>query len=595
MSKPWIPLRTLAEVETIICAPGGLHELETRVIEGRVQRVYKNQWPSVRVFWLWASGEYADKSYLVFENQRYTYKEAAFRALRSAAIFSDVYGVKKGDRVGICSRNYPEYVITFWACQLLGAVPVLTNAWLPIVPLLHCLTSTQCKLIILDSERADRLEPEIKKLTKQAGATGVVVLESHEGKGRWNGMQLWEKVVKNYKGDPNKALRNDPKIEHEDNCLIMFTSGTTGLPKGIIVAGQRALLRRDEKLPVPSPNDPQQGVLIAVPLFHATDSGVGLKTQIMAATLGGAKVALIRKWIPKEAARLIRQEKLTATAGVPSMTADLIESELKGYPLESMGHGGASAAAVLTERAHAAFPNTMLFFCLFSLFYICFIRSFRGQGYGMTESNSTAVSIVGDDYYARPTSTGLPCPVNDILLVKDGKAVPQGEVGEIWIRGPNVMKGYWGDQAATDKTVTKDGWLMTGDIGVLDKEGFLYIRDRIKDIIIRGGENIASQLVENALFTDGVMEVAAVAVPDEKLGELVAAVVCLKSDYAGKITEQDLIALARTRLPAFAVPVMVLFQAEMPRNASGKTLKAELRQVARREWEKRERRAVAKL
>ncbi|KAF7359761.1 Long-chain-fatty-acid-CoA ligase [Mycena venus] len=602
MSKPWIPLRTLEEVETIICAPGGRFELETRVIEGRVQRVYKNQWPSVRVFWLWASGEYADKSYLVFENQRYTYKEAAFRALRSAAIFNDVYGVKKGDRVGICSRNYPEYAITFWACQLLGAIPVLTNAWLPILSLLHCLTITQCKLIVLDSERADRLEPEIKKFTKQARATGVVVLESHEGKGHWNGMQPWENVVKNYTGDPNKVLQNDPKIEHEDNCLIMFTSGTTGLPKGVlstqrqyltnilnaIVARQRALLRRGEELPVPSPNDPQQGVLIAVPLFHATVSrvlpslshylhlpGVDLS---MAATFGGAKVALIRKWIPKEAARLIRQEKLTVTAGVPSMTADLIESELKGYPLELMAHGGASAAAVLTERAHAAFPNTML-----------------RQGYGMTESNGTAVSIAGDDYHARPTSTGLPCPVNDILLVKDGKVVHQGEVGEIWIRGPNVMKGYWGDQAATDKTVTKDGWLMTGDIGVLDKEGFLYIRDRIKDIIIRGGENIASQLVENALFTDGVMEVAAVAVPDEKLGELVAAVVCLKPDYSGKITEQDLIALARTRLPTFAVPVMVLFEAEMPRNASGKTLKAELRQMARREWEKRERRAVAKL
>jgi len=213
----------------------------------------------------------------------------------------------------------------------------------------------------------------------------------------------------------------------------------------------------------------------------------------------------------------------------------------------------------------------------------------------MTECNSIAASIAGEDYEARPTSTGLASLVNDLLIMKDGKAVPPGEVGEIWIRGPNVMKGYWADQAATDKVVTKDGWLMSGDIGVLDEEGFLYIRDRIKDIIIRGGENIDSSTVENALFTEGVMETAAVAVPDEKLGELVAAVVSVNAEYRGKITEKALVALARTRLPNFAVPVMVLFQAELPHNPAGKILKADLRELARREWEKRGRRAVAKL
>ncbi|KAJ7276361.1 hypothetical protein B0H12DRAFT_1084973 [Mycena haematopus] len=559
MSNIWIPKRTLAEVDAILCAPGqspgDLFVLETCVVDGRVQRVYKNQWPSVREFWLGVSKLYAERPYLVFENQRYTYNEVFVRSLRSAAIFRDVYGVKKGDRVGICSRNYPEYAISFGpAVNLLGAIAVLINAWLPMTPLIHCLNLTECKLIILDSERAERLEPEIKNLMKASRATGVVVLESHEGKGHWKGMQPWETVVKNYKGDPSKVLQNDPKIEHEDDCLIVFTSGTTGLPKGVlstqrqfltntintIVASRRALLRRGEDIPAPTPDDPQAGILIAVPLFHVT----------MSATLGGGKVAFLRKWNPTEAARLIRQEKLTTTGGVPSMSIDLIESELKGYPLVMMSHGGASAAAALTTRARAVFPNTMF---------------------------------------------GLATPVNDLLIVKDGKIMPPGEIGEIWIRGPNVMKGYWRDQAATDKVITKDGWLMSGDIGLLDEEGFLYIRDRIKDIIIRGGENIDSTTVENALFMQGVMEAAAVAVPDEKLGELVAAVVSVHAKYRTKITEKALIALARTRLPAYAVPVMVVFQSELPHNPSGKILKGDLRALARREWEKRGRRAVAKL
>ncbi|KAJ7700065.1 hypothetical protein B0H17DRAFT_926014, partial [Mycena rosella] len=585
---------------------GNLHELETRLIDGRIQRAYKNQWPSVRVFWLWASDLYADRTYLVFENQRYTYKEAFARSLKTAAIFGELYSVEKGDRVGICSRNYPEYLIAFWACHLIGAVPVLTNAWLPSDPLVHCLTNTQCKLIMLDSERADILEPVIVKMTADAGATGVVVLESHEGKGRWNGMQPWETVFNNYKGDPQKVFNHDPKLLPEDNALIMFTSGTTGMPKGVLstqrqfltntlntlIARARAVLRRGENIPELSLTDPQPGLLVSVPFFHVT----------MSTTFGGGKVALIRKWNPKEAARIIREENLTTAGGVPSMSSDLIESELAGYPLDGLSFGGAPTADILTTRARAAFPNVIL-----------------SQGYGLTETNSIATSMgnsyplcipAGDDYNTRPSSCGLPSPVNDILIVKDGKAVPRGELGEIWIRGPNIMKGYWRDPAATDKVVTKDGWLMSGDIGLQDEEGMCHYTavllissqiltlysaaSKVKDIIIRGGENIDSTTVENALFTEGVLEVAAVPVPDERLGELVAAVVSVKPEYRERVTEATLIALARTRLANFAVPIMIIF-AELPHNPSGKILKKDLRGLVQREWEKRGCRPAAKL
>ncbi|KAJ7744452.1 hypothetical protein DFH07DRAFT_890342 [Mycena maculata] len=585
----WRPKRTVAECHAILCAPGSLHELETRLIDGRVQRVYKNQWPSVRFFWLWASNLYPDRTYIVFEQQQYTYKEVFDRSLKAVAIFNDTYGVQKGDRVAICSRNYPEYLVAFWACHLIGAVAVLANAWLPTTALLHCLTNTQCKVIMLDTERADRLEPVIKKLTTDAKANGVVVLESHEGKGHWKGMQLWATVFKNYKGDQSKVLQNDPKLVPEDNALIFFTSGTTGLPKAVLstqrqfltntlntlVARGRAVLRRGEDLAKPSLEDPQQGYLISVPFFHVTQT----TSLTMTATFAGAKIVLLRKWNPKEAARLIREHKLSSAGGVPSMSSDLIESELAGYTLDGLSFGGAPAADILTVRARAAFPNVTL-----------------SQGYGLTETNSIATSFAGDDYIARPSSCGLPSPVNDVLIVKDGKVVPRGELGEIWIRGCNVMQEYWRDPAATAKVVTKDGWLLSGDIGFQDEEGFVYIRDRIKDLIIRGGENIDCVSVENALFTEGVMEVAAVAVPDKRLGELVAAVVALKPEYRDKITEESLIALARTRLPNFAVPVMIVFKAELEHNPSGKILKAGLRKLAGREWEKRGRRAtVAKL
>ncbi|PSR90673.1 hypothetical protein PHLCEN_2v4822 [Hermanssonia centrifuga] len=213
------------------------------------------------------------------------------------------------------------------------------------------------------------------------------------------------------------------------------------------------------------------------------------------------------------------------------MVTDLVESSLDGQALDTLLFGGAPAPDQLPKKAKEAFPNTVL-----------------SQAYGMTETNSIAVGIAGEDYEARPNSAGLPCPVNDVLIVKDGKVVPPGEVGEIWLRGPDVMQEYWGDPEATAKAISRDGWIATGDIGNIDEEGFLYVRDRIKDLIIRGGENIASVTVENALYHDErLAEVAAVGVPHEKLGEIVAAIVSTKPAFHGKVKETELMEIARAR------------------------------------------------
>ncbi|CAK5277929.1 unnamed protein product [Mycena citricolor] len=637
-SSTWVPQRSVAETQAILDAPESLLETETRVIDNKVQRVYKKLWPTIRDFWLWSAARTgnADKTYVVFEKQRYTYQQMFDRSVKAAAVFRDVYGIKKGDKVAICSRNNPEYLVAFWACHFLGAITVLVNAWLPTTPLLHCFTLTECKLVMLDAERADLLEPVVKQL----GAAGTVVIDSHEGKGSWDGMASWNAVMDRYTGDARSVLATKVELLPEDDAVIFFTSvrsmssfcfqmpslpwsQTTGLPKGVLsthrqymtntltvryplcfcvtasLHGQQAfsararcMVRRGEAMPVLDPNASQQVMLAPSPFFHVV--GVShtsrrlsfpgmltpeqLTTLVMIGTFSGAKLVLIRKWNVKEAIRLAVAENVTYFGGVPSLSADIIESELSkmGIALDTLALGGAAVPAELAKRAHAAFPI---------LYYFTHPTGCR---YGLTETNGAATLFSGEDYVARPDSCGVLPPVGDVLIVKDGKAVPHGQLGEIWLRGPNIMKGYYRDPGKL---------ILTGDVGMQDEEGFIYIRDRIKDIIIRGGENVDSTTVENALFLEGVLEVAAVGVPDKRLGELVTAFVALKDGFEGRWSEQTILAAARTKLPSFAVPVMILFKNDLPHNAAGKIVKSDLREIAAKEWLNRSagRAATAKL
>ncbi|KAJ3874261.1 hypothetical protein F5051DRAFT_417300 [Lentinula edodes] len=580
MPTEWKPKRDFAEVERLLCAPGNLHEVETRVIDGLVQRVYKNLWPSIRAFWLTAVQLHGEKTYAVFEKQRLTFREVNERAAKAASIFREIYGISKGDRVAICCRNYPDFLVAFWACHLIGAVSVLVNAWLPAEPLRHCLVQTQCALVIIDPERADRLVSFVHEL-KLRGVKGVLVLEGHEGKGSWPGMQDWSTIFQNYKGNYQSVLQQDPQILPEDNATIIFTSGTSGLPKGVLstqraflsnlpnnlVGRSRALLRRGEDLVMAPPPGPQPGILLPTPLFHVTGTSLTLTGALL-----GAKLILMRKWDVNEAARLIKEENVAITGGVPSTVSDLAESSANGAPLQTILYGGSAVSVALAKRARKAFPMAML-----------------SQAYGLTESNATSVGFSGEDYEQRPESCGRVLPTNEIMIMNDDIPCPTGSTGEIWIRGPNVMKGYFGDPVATSKALTKDGWLKTGDVGYLDEEGFLYIKDRLKDIIIRGGENVDSVAVENALYEhEGVLEAAAVGVPDDRLGELVTAIVTVKPAFRGKVSPNALMVLANKRLPKFAVPVMILVREDdFSHTPSGKIIKTELRKIAAEEWSKR--------
>ncbi|KAK0452867.1 uncharacterized protein EV420DRAFT_1557142 [Desarmillaria tabescens] len=584
---------SIKEVDQILTAPGSLLEIETRVVDGRISKVWKNLWPSIRVFFLQSMKKHADKTYVVFEEERYTFQEILDKAVKCAAIFRDVYKVKKGASTKqLWSRTQIHFICSF--------LTRMHDRWLPLGPLQHCITLTKCSLIILDPERADRIEPIAADLKHSSGTSGYFVIQDHEGKGVWEGMDTWSTTFSQYDKDPNGILQDDPQMSPDDDAMIIFTSGTTGLPKGAL-STQRALLstlfsraamvardliRRGTPYPPPQPaSGPQKSILLPTPLFHVT----GMRMSFTG-TSQGSKLVLMRKWNVEEGneclLRLCRAEGVTSLGGVPSTISDLTDSPLSGFPIESITFG---------DRKKA-FPHAVF-----------------GQAYGLTETNAASVGVVGPNYTAKLDSCGFILPPNDILIMKnDVKAAPR-ELGEIWLRGPNVMKEYFGDQglfhvgcsiswstlaycvvaAATDKVLTKDGWFKTGDLGCIDEEGYVYIKDRIKDIIIRGGENVDSTSVENALYTEpGVLEAAAVGVPDERLGELVTALVTIKPGYHGRVNEKKLLAIAEKLLPKFAVPVMiVLHDGEFDHTPSGKPVKPHLRQIVKREWERRTRQA----
>ena len=353
---------------------------------------------------------------------------------------------------------------------------------------------------------------------------------------------------------------------------MLYTSGTTSHPKGVLgthrnvcdaVFGVEFVTARGmvgAGLPLPLPTLPPGTVLMPVPLFHATGSHMNLVAQAWQ----GGTVVMMRKWDPEVALDLIEAEGVTTLAGVPSMSWELLSSPtIEGRDLSSLrslGGGGAAAPPEIIKRVASILPGKA-----------------AGTGYGMTESSALFASIGGADYAQRPTSVGVPIPICDARIVDDaGTDVPTGEVGEIWMSGPTIVPGYWKRPEATAETFA-DGWLRTGDLGRVDADGFLYIVDRAKDMVIRGGENIASIEVESALYEHpAVMEAAVFAVPHEVLGEEVGAVVSLRPGATA--TTDELVEHCAGVLAPYKVPAHLWISAEpLPRGGSGKLQKREIK------------------
>jgi long-chain acyl-CoA synthetase len=567
------PAMSIAQAHAMLTAPGAPFEMEEVVVGGIRLRSWKNAPPSLRSV-VEAGRAFGDRIFLVHEDERISF-EAFHRAVAAFAEALAAQGVVKGDRVAIVMRNLPEWPMAFYAAASLGAIVTPLNAWWTGPELEYGLVDSGTKVAVVDAERLERLRehlhacPDLKRVfvareDEETSHPEVTKLESVIGEpGAWASL-------------PDRPL---PQVEiaPDDEATIFYTSGTTGKPKGALAshrsvnsnilsgacAAARSFLRRGETPPAPDPAAPQRATLISVPFFHAT----GCMAILNPSLLGGAKLVMMRKWDPVRAFELIEREKVTSAGGVPTIAWQLIEHPRRGEfdlsSLESVAYGGAPSAPELVRKIVETFP-----------------KSAAGNGWGMTETSATVTTHGAEDYQHRPESCGPAVPVADlkIMTVEGDRELPIGEVGELWCRGPQVVKGYWNKPEATAQTFV-EGWVKTGDLARLDPEGFCYIIDRAKDMLIRGGENIYCIEVENALYDHpAVMDAAVVGIPHKTLGEEPGAVVTLKPGSSA--TEAELRGFVADRLAAFKVPVKVVFWHEtLPRNANGKILKNELKKI----------------
>jgi long-chain acyl-CoA synthetase len=554
---------TRAEATARLTGPGGDFEIVRQTIRGVEVRVWKNAPRSLRDI-LASSRAHGDQTFLVYENERLTFSEHLRAATAFAHVLRESFGVEKGDRVAIAMRNYPEWSIAFWGAAAAGAVVVPLNAWWKGAELEYGLSDSGSKFLVADQQRFD----EIRDRRGGLGLAGIAVARASGDLPR--GVLPFDEVYAAPEGFEIDLPEVD--IDPEDDATIFYTSGTTGLPKGALgthrnICSNLTSLeflgkQRELRLGLTPPAEPPKlASLLSVPFFHVT----GCHSTLVPALKLGTKVVLVYKFVPEQVVELIERERITSFGGVPSIAWQVLEAaNFEQHDLSSVlriGYGGAPAAPDLVRRLNHTFPNVAL-----------------SNGYGLTESSSVTSSNAGDDYLSKPTSVGPPVPVCEVKVVDDeGRALPLGEAGELWIKGPNIIKGYWNKPEATASTIT-DGWLHSGDVAKLDEEGFIYLVDRKKDIVIRGGENVYCVEVEAALCEHPeVLDAAVFGIPHRVLGEEVAAAVKVKT--GSTLDEGELRAHAEARLARFKVPVRIeVRQEDLPRNPNGKILKRELRE-----------------
>lgn len=544
-----------------LTAPGADFEVVTTNVRGNDIRTYATAPASLRDVWL-STAAFADRDYLVYNDERLTYGETHQR-VASLANWLIEQGVQPGDRVAIAMRNYPEWMQAYWATMSVGAAVVGMNAWWIGPEMLYALEDSTPKVMILDKERLEQLG-EHRAQVSDIKLVGVRFPEPHAD------VTPWSEVVA---GDGALPMLD---IDTDSDACIFYTSGTTGRPKGaqlthrgcvsniwsmLFSAGLQRTLAIQKGL-VNADDEPPIGCsLVTTPLFHVTANNCAAQGT----TLGGGKLVHMYKWDAGEALKLIERERITAVSGVPVMAREIIShpdfASTDTSSLMTLGGGGAQLQPDLVGKIDAqvatARPNT---------------------GYGMTETCGIITSISGDHFVDKPASCGPAMPAFESKIVNPDshEEMPIGEPGELWVRGAHVIRGYLNREEATAETII-NGWLRTGDMARKDEDDFIYIVDRIKDMVLRGGENIYCAEVESAIFDHvDVAECTVFGVADDRLGEEVGIAVFLKPGATA--SADTLREHCATQLAKFKVPRYFWFVEEaLPRNASGKFLKRELR------------------
>jgi long-chain acyl-CoA synthetase len=563
----------------MLTGPGGLFEIVEEDVGGRLMPVYKNRLPSLRTVAELGLGRGDSALHIVYGDRRISFQQAVETSNAVSRALAGI-GVAAGDRVAVLAANRPEWVFTFWGTVDMGAVLVGLNGWWKADEILYGLSDSGARVLVADRERFARVADRIGELPDLEavflidadpndfpGAGAGSGVGAGAGRRRRVAVRRFDDLV----AAPEPALPDGP-IAEDDPAVILYTSGTTGRPKGAVSTHRMmvANIQNTFYLTVSASmmwgsSDVGGGppvALITAPLFHAT----GCHSGIVIGMAAGVKLVLmVGRFDPVAAMRLIQDEEVSVFTTVPTMVTRVVTHPARHQfdlsSIRTVAYGGSPSGSALQRQVQETFPN------------LAMLRN----AYGLTESSATVTVNSGPELAERPLSVGRPLPGIDLRIVDaDGAPLGPGQPGEIWVRGAQIMPGYWGRPEESAAALT-DGWLHTGDIGYRDDEGFLYVTDRAKDMIIRGGENVYCVEIEDRLVQHPeVLDAAVIGVPHPELGEEVKAVVQLVPGSA--LTVEAVRQWVGATLADFKVPAYVELQTKpLPRNAAGKLLKDLLR------------------
>ncbi|GJL92661.1 class I adenylate-forming enzyme family protein [Hyphococcus sp.] len=555
---PLDPAKTAAAAFRLL-TENPLFKVGEAEIRGNVYRVFENAPVSLGELFANAAATHGEKEFMVFEGERISFAEMWRRACRFSHALHNELGVKPGDKVALAMRNFPEWCVSYMAVISMGAVVVPLNAWWKADELEYGLKDCGAKIVIVDGKRLEYMAP----LKKSLGLTLILARDKGAGADF-----RFDDLFANSKDESAPVA----EIHPDDDFCIVYTSGSTGNPKGVVLTHRGAVstlfswsfvaaILKELRGGV-SPFGENPGILLAIPLFHVT----GSHSIFLLSYMVGRRIAMMYRWDPKEAAEIINLEKLTNFVGVPSQSFELMQAVgPEGLPtLIDIGSGGAKRPADHVKKLAAKFKNGK-----------------PSSGYGLSETNALGCVISQGDYQVRPDSTGRPVPpLTDIKIMQDGAEQPRGQVGEVWIRSPANFREYHNLPEDTAKAITPDGWFRTGDLGRMDEQDYLYIVDRLKELIIRGGENISCLEVENRVYEhDAVAEAVVFSVPDEVLGERVGLVAYPKEGQT--IDAGELRSFIAEELAGFKVPERIwISPAPLPRLGTAKFDKITVRKIA---------------
>jgi long-chain acyl-CoA synthetase len=560
---------TNAEVRAQLTGPGGMFEVVTEDVLGRPTEVYASRMPSLRSVAEVGLLRGDDQTFIVYGDRTYGFATFVQTANGVAKALRDRFGLAKGDRVAVLSQNNPEWCLAFWATVSQGAILVGLNGWWTTDEIEYGLQDSGAKVLVADRKRFERIVGSLDEAPALEHVFLVDCAPADVGLADDPRVHEFAELT----GSPTADFV-DQEIAEDDHAVIFYTSGTTGRPKGAI-STHRSMIANLQNTMYGAvagsmagggalPDGGGQNVaLFTSPLFHVS----GCHSTLVVGLLAGLKLVMPEgRFTPETALELIQEHGVTVWATVPTMVWRVCEHPDRHHydtsSVRSVAFGGSPSADELQRMIHDTFPNV----------------STTSNAYGLTETSSVATVISGQDALDKPTSVGPPVPTVSVKIVDPtGQDLGVGETGEVCITGPILMAGYWNKPEATAEAIDADGWLHTGDVGHLDEEGFLFITDRKKDMIIRGGENIYSVEIEQRLVNHPEIADAAIfGVAHPELGEEVKATVQLEEGSA--LTEADVKQWVADGLAAFKVPAYVdLTFDKLPRNASGKLLKNVLR------------------